>query len=197
MNDYFIDWDAVQRRLKTVDEAIARSLSRGKAAALLEERAMRLAKPLPEAVETDWMEVVEFSLGKERYAFENRLIEEVCPLREYTPLPGTPDFVAGLINVRGKILSIINLKSFLGIEDPGIGELNKVIILRDAAMEFGVLADEIRGVKKILRSEIFLPLATMTGRRAEFIIGIEEGGCALIDAQKLLSDERIIVCEQP
>ena len=199
MADEFIDWTEIKRRLAVVDAALeaSRRADGEKRAALLAQRALRLAEALTEVSEEALLEVVEFSLGKEHYALENRLIQEVYPLREYTQLPCTPDFVAGLINVRGRIISIINLRRFLGIVDQGIGELNKVIILQDGEMEFGILADEIHGVKKIMRNEIISPLATMSGRRAEFSIGILRDGCVLIDAGRLLTDERVIVCEQP
>ncbi len=199
MPDESIDWVEIKRRLALVDAALEASRRSGgdKNASLLAQRALRLAQPLPEEPEEEVIEVVEFSLGKEHYALENRMIQEVAPLREYTPLPCTPEFVVGLINVRGRIISIINLRRFLGIVDSGIGELNKIIILQHGEMEFGILADEICGVKKIMRNEIALPLATMSGRRAEFSAGILRDGCVLVDAGRLMKDERIIVCEQP
>ncbi|MBW2203683.1 MAG: chemotaxis protein CheW, partial [Deltaproteobacteria bacterium] len=55
----------------------------------------------------EYVEVVEFMLAHERYALELTHIREVYPLKDLTPLPGTPDFVLGIINIRGQILSII------------------------------------------------------------------------------------------
>ncbi len=79
----------------------------------LKERARALAREAAGIEEDEsHLEVVEFMLAHERYALELTHIREVYPLKELTPLPGTPDFVLGIINVRGQILSIVDIKRF-------------------------------------------------------------------------------------
>jgi len=73
--------------------------------AILRSRAEQLAKPLEAKVQgTRLLEILEFTLGKERYAFASSCVREVFPLTEITPLPGLPAHVLGVVNVRGRIL---------------------------------------------------------------------------------------------
>src|SRR5215217_3577514 len=59
-------------------------------------------------------ETVTFRLGAGRYGVDARLVREVLPLAGYTPLPGTPPFVLGLINLRGRLLAALDIRPLLG-----------------------------------------------------------------------------------
>ena len=163
-------------------------------AKVLKERARALAKE-PKGIEEDesHLEVVEFMLAHERYDLELTHIREVYPLKELTPLPGTPDFVLGIINVRGQILSIVDIKRFFELPEKGLTNLNQVIILQSDEMEFGILADEILGTKSIPASAIQASLPTLTGIRAEYLKGVTGDRVVILDGEKLLADEKIVV----
>jgi purine-binding chemotaxis protein CheW len=111
-------------------------------------------------------------------------------------VPCTPAFVLGIINVRGRILSIVDLKKFFDLPEKGLGELNKVIILRSDSMEFGVLADAIVGVRALPLAGLQAAIPTLTGVREEYLKGITKDRVAVLDAGKILADKRIIVDEQ-
>jgi len=115
---------------------------------ILRARAVKLA--LEEKVETHLheVEILEFMLADEKYGLETQFILEVYPLKGLTSLPCTPSFVSGLINVRGKLFSVLDLATFFELTRNKINGLHKVIILKSVDMEFGILADEIIGVKK-------------------------------------------------
>ena len=160
----------------------------------LRERARALARE-PEGIEEDesHLEVVVFMLAHERYALELTHIREVYPLKELTPLPGTPDFVLGIINVRGQILSIIDIKRFFELPEKGLTNLNQVIILESEEMEFGILADEILGTKSIPASAIQASLPTLTGIRADYLKGVTGDRVVILDGEKIVSDEKMVV----
>ncbi|MCZ7402808.1 MAG: chemotaxis protein CheW [Candidatus Methanoperedens sp.] len=162
---------------------------------LLKARAIALAKK-PEKKEADeYIEVVEFQLAHEKYAIQSNYIREVYPLKELTPVPCTPQFVAGIINVRGKILSVIDIKKFFELPGKGITDLNKVIIIHNGLMEFGILADAVLGAGQIPR-DIQASLPTLSGIRAEYLKGVTKEGVVVLDAEKILSDKKIIVHEE-
>jgi purine-binding chemotaxis protein CheW len=164
--------------------------------ALLRERAQILARE-PAAPESgERLEVVEFLLGHEHYGIETSFVREVHPLREMTPLPCTPSFVLGIINLRGEILSVVDIRKFFDIEPQGLVELNKVIVLRCATMEFGILADSVLGVRSIAVSGVQASLATITGMRADYLKGVTAGHLVLLDAGKMLTDRRMVVHEE-
>ena len=160
----------------------------------LKERAKALARE-PKGIEEDesHLEVVEFMLAHERYALELTHIREVYPLKELTPLPGTPDFVLGIINVRGQILSIVDIKRFFDLPEKVLTNLNQVIILQSDEMEFGILADEILGTRLIPASAIQASLPTLTGIRAEYLKGVTGDRVVILNGEKIVLDEKMVV----
>src|SRR3990172_4176155 len=154
---------------------------------ILKARAKALAregkdKEAPE----ESIEVVEFLLAYERYGIESSYVREVYPLKELTPLPCTPPFVLGIINVRGQILSVIDIKKFFDLPEKGLTNLNKAIILHNDNMELGILADIILGVRSIPLEEIQPSLPTLTGIREEYLKGVTRWRVVILDAEKLL-----------
>jgi len=142
------------------------------------------------------VEVVEFLLAHENYAVESRYVQEISPLKELTALPGTPPFILGIINFRGHILTVIDLRYFFNLPQKGLTGLNKVIIVQASETKIGILADTIHGIKSIPVNELQPPLPAMTGIRGEYIKGLTGERLAVLDLEKLLSDKRIIVHEE-
>ncbi len=168
-----------------------------KAKRILKARAQALARePATEQADDDYVEVVEFVLAYEQYAVETRHVREVYPLEHLTPLPCTPAFVLGIVNVRGEILSVIDLKKFFDLPEKGLTDLNKVIVLRSENMQFGILADAVIGARRIRLAGIQPSLPTLTGVREAYLKGVTAERTVILDAEKLLADEKIIVQEQ-
>jgi len=192
-------WEEIQNRL----EAVSSTLERGfepdleKNAKILKARAKALAKEA-EKHERDeaCLEAVEFLLSHEKYCIELIHIREVYPLKDLTPIPCTPPFVLGVINFRGQILSVIDLKKFFDLPEQEITENNRVIILHSEKMEFGILADDIIGVRYILLSEIQPPLVTFTDVGAEYLRGVTKDRVVILDGGKILSDKNIVVHQE-
>lgn len=145
--------------------------------------------------EGELINALRFSLGGETYAVENGHIREVLPLPRVTPLPCVPSFVRGIINVQGRIVSLLDLKSILGLPDTGVSPTSSVIILQSPGLEFGLLADEILGLASIPISSIQTSLPTLTDVRAEYLKGVTAEGLVLLDAGKLLSDKKLVIDE--
>ena len=121
----------------------------------------------------------------------------MCPLGNFTPLPGTPPFVLGIINVRGEVRSVIDIKKFFELPEKGLSDLNKVIIVHGRDMEFGILADAVIGVRSLRLAEIQPTLPTLTGVRQEYLKGVTHERLAILDGAKLLSDRKMTVYEEP
>lgn len=193
------DWAEVHRRLEAAQETLERGWAPPpeQKRKILKERARALARERKEqAAAGASIEITEFLLAHERYGVESSYVREVYPMKEFTPLPCTPPFVLGLINVRGEVLSVIDIKKFFDLPEKGLTDLNKVIILHSDRMTFGVLADAILGVRTIFISELQPTLPTLTGIREEYLKGVTKERMVVLDAAKLLSDEKIVVNEQ-
>jgi len=163
---------------------------------ILKARARALAKEPEQAVAArSFIEITEFRLASETYGIESSFVREVYPLKDFTPLPGVPPFVLGIVNVHGQILSVVDLKKFFNLPDKGLGELNKVIILHNGRMEFGILADAVLRTQSVPLDAIQAPPVTVTGIGAEYLKGVTGERVILLDAQKILDDKKIIVNE--
>ena len=193
-----IDWQEIHIRLENARAAFEQKTAHtdNEKKQVLKARAKILARE-PEADEKkqDRIEVVGFLLAYESYAIESSFVREVYPLKHLAPLPGTPPFVVGIINVRGQIVSVINLKKFFDLPEKGLTDLNKVIILRDGKTEFGILADALLSVGHVSLDELQPSLPTLTGVRAEYLKGVTAGRLAVLDAAKLLADPKINACQ--
>lgn len=198
MSEGRIDWSAIHRRLEEIGEKMEKGFAPGpeEKKQILRARAGLLARRFGTQQSRDMIEIVEFMLANEHYGIESSYVREVFPLREYTPLPCTPSFVLGLVNVRGHVISVIDIKKFFELPERGISDLNKVIIIQDRDMEFGILADSVSGVRKIDFKDIQPSLPTLKGIRVEYLRGITTERLVVLDAKKLLSDGNIVVCEE-
>lgn len=193
-----VDWSEVRRRLEIAQASVERSTMPGpeEIKRILKSRAKALAREAPrERGDEESIEVVAFLLASESYAIDLRHVREVYPLKELTPLPGTPPFVLGITSVRGQILSVIDLKKFFDLPDQGLTDLNKVIVVRADFMEFGLLADAILGIRSIPLADILPPLATLTGIRLDYLRGVTKDRLVVLEAARIISDPRIIVHE--
>ena len=158
-----------------------------------------MARPLKSAQQAagpETLEVVEFRLALERYAIERGHVREVYPLKDLTPVPCTPPFVVGIINVRGQILPVIDLKKFFDLPDSGITDLHAVIIVHGSDVELGILADAIMGIRSIPFITIQPSLPTLTGIRATYLKGVTDDHAVILDVPRILADPRITVDEE-
>jgi purine-binding chemotaxis protein CheW len=191
-----VDWRTIGQKMKAFESYVDRGWTPSPEAMtkILQERAKSLAAELVDDKSPgNLIEVVEFLLSYETYGIESFYIREIHMLKEFTPVPCTPSFVLGIMNVRGQIISIIDMKNFFDLPPRGLTEFNKVIIIRKPGMEFGILADAVLGVRFIPGNEIQQPLPTFTGARMKYLKGITPTGMAILDADKILSDKKIVV----
>ena len=166
--------------------------------AVLRKRAKKLSREFLKEGSTDenLLEIVEFRLGPERYGVASLHVGEVVPLREYAIVPCTPPFVAGIINLRGRIVSLVDLKFFFDIPATAISEETRVVVLRSGDMELGILADALVGIRTISLRNLHPPLPTMAGVRSAYLLGVEGEDIAILDGARILRDESLIVDEE-
>jgi purine-binding chemotaxis protein CheW len=194
-----IDWDDIRSRViaahaPAVMSEAAKAKERQR---ILRERSRELAGG-SDAVgpQEEMLSVIEFALAGERYAVELTRVREVALLKELTPVPCTPAFVLGVMNLRGEIHTIIDLKKFFELPSRGITELNKVIMLQAEGRQLGILADSITGVRAVPVATLQPPLPTLTGVRADYLRGVTHDCLVVLDAVKLISSPHIVVNDE-
>lgn len=161
---------------------------------ILRQRALHLAQPpAVEAPAKEQIELLEFHLGGERYALETRHASELHPLRDLTPLPGTPAFVRGIVNLRGRILPVYDLRRFFGVPEQGITDLHRIVVVNGEDFELGLLADRVMGVRTLPRAALSPAPPTLTAIAADYLKGICDERLIVLDLERLLADPRIVV----
>lgn len=164
-------------------------------------RTRALAQPLPQVGEgvapQALIEVLEFRLADERYAIETAFVQAVHPLRNLTEVPCTPPFVLGIVNLRGHIVTVVNLKQFFGLPEQGLTDLHRIVLVGDGDIEFGLLADVSVGVHLIAVADLHPAPPSLAGNGAHHVRGITADSLVVLDMASILADPRMLVDEQP
>jgi purine-binding chemotaxis protein CheW len=193
-----IDWEAIHRRLAATTATVSGGRDHGpeEVRRILEARARAAARVPAGPDAAEMLEVLAFSLAGETYGVETRHVREVCELKDLTAVPCTPTFIAGVMNLRGRILATIDLRRFFDLPARGLTELNRVIVLGGSGGELGLLADSIDGIRSVRAADLQEDLATLTGIRERFLKGIAGQMLAVLDGDRLLADPGLKVDEQ-
>lgn len=191
-----IDWEAVHQRLARLETALDRGGRRSARDVrdVLRARARLLSRPIgTHATAADHLEFLEFAVAGERYGIETAHIREVATVTALTRIPGTPAFIAGIVTLRGQILSVLDIGRLFDLPDHGEAAPQKLVVLDGADMPVGILSAAILGMRAVPRSEIETSLPTLSAGRAPYLRGVDPTGVAILDASALLAAQDIIV----
>lgn len=160
---------------------------------ILRERAQRLSQPLREKRE-ETVKLIVFSIGEEFYGFEAAHVREVVKAERITFVPCAPDFIEGVINLRGSIISVIDLAKILNIQDATrIGE-RWLIVVEVGSIEAALHIDLVRGVIDVPKSSIKPLLVTLERGQTEHLKGeahIDNYLVGILDLENILVAEEI------
>ena len=138
--------------------------------------------------------VLSFRLGTEHYCIDIIDAKEVFKPGFVTRVPNVPGFVAGVTNLHGEIVPLIDIRYFLGLEQKEGLSGTKAIATDIKGSPIGVIVDDVDEARDIEKESIQPPLATIKGRLAEFTKGqveLEKEILILIDLKKILNCEEI------
>ncbi len=186
-----VDWVRLKQRMAEAEEAWARGYvpTPEKRRELLEARARSMAvRPRQIGEASPHLPVIEFVIAERHFAMDSTFVREVRPLDDLTPLPCTPGFVSGIINAHGRILAVIDLKTFFGLPESGLNDLNKVIIMQSGDLAVGLLADRIVGADRLPLADLRAPSPRLAADHADCVRGETPAGLIVLDAERLIND---------
>lgn len=155
---------------------------------IMDERARILGQVREAGTGRGTLEVMLFQLQDEVYAVELALLHGIQPVQGLTPIPCTPSHVAGILNVRGEILTVLNLGALLG-QPPTLPTDGQKVLLADGAEgSVGFLVDDVLGMRELALDDIDRSAAGQG-----FSLGVVEASFSLLNLPQLLADRQLIV----
>ncbi len=137
------------------------------------------------------LQLVSFTLKDEEYAVDILNVQEINRITEITQVPNSPDYVEGVINLRGKVMPVINLRKKFGIEEKETDETSRIIIMDIRGVTNGLIVDSVSEVLRIPADTVEPPPQMSSGLNSRFIKGIaklENRLIILIDINRLIED---------
>ena len=135
-----------------------------------------------------------FKLGAEEYGLEILKVQEIIKMMDITTVPRTPEFVKGVINLRGKVIPVVDLRLKFDMEERDVTETTCIIVVQvargDTSVTMGIVVDEVSEVLDIVGDEIEPAPEMGGGVDAQFILGMAKSKGAvkiLLDVDKVLS----------
>jgi len=151
---------------------------------------------MQQSVEPDHVnQVVVFNLGDEQYGVDISQVKEIIRPSHITKIPSAPDFVEGVINLRGQITTIVNLRKRFGLPPKDIDDETRIIVVEHGKNVIGMIVDSVTEVKSLSANEIeALPNVVTTQNGSEFLKGmgkLSDSLVILIDLNRILSSDEI------
>lgn len=140
--------------------------------------------------QNELLQLVSFMLGNEEFGIDILQVQEIIKMIEITEIPNSPDFVEGVINLRGRVIPIIDLRVKLGFETQKVTNSTRIVVVEMNSNTVGFIVDAVNEVLRITTDIIEEPPALVAGINSEFItaVGKLEGRLLiLLDLNKLLS----------
>lgn len=138
------------------------------------------------------LQLVSFCIGTEEFGVDILKVQEIIKLVQITRLPDTPDSVEGVINLRGRIIPVIDLRARLGLEKKEYSRDNRIIVVELSGRTIGFIVDSVSEVLRI-PADITEPPPTLTaGIHPEFITAIgklDDRLLILLNLEKVLLNE--------
>lgn len=138
------------------------------------------------------LQLVTFNLGKEEFAVPILQIQEINRLVEITRVPKSPDFVEGVINLRGKVIPIIDLRKRFSLPQAELGKYSRVVVINMDGRMVGLIVDSVSEVLRLSEEAVEPAPPIVAGIDSEYIKGlgkIEGRLLILLDLNKILSKE--------
>ena len=140
-----------------------------------------------------------FVLAKEEYGLEILKVREIISVMDITSVPQTPDFIKGVINLRGKVIPVVDLRLKFGIPEAEYTKETCTIVMDVQGLLMGIVVDTVSEVLDIMKDDIEPPPTFGSRIKTDFILGmgkIKGKVKILLDIDKILSSEEFEIVEQ-
>lgn len=138
------------------------------------------------------LQLVTFSIGEEEFGVDILKVQEIIRTMEITKVPRAPEFVEGVINLRGKVIPIIDLRRRFGLDFKEHDKDTRIIVIEINNIVVGFVVDAVSEVLRIPTNTVEPPPPVVAGVDSDYISGVgklQDRLLILLDLDKLLSSE--------
>lgn len=176
------DWQAIRAQFSVDETAREREV--------LKQRAGQYAelslRQRNEGSEIEQRKFVTFTLAQERYGIEVAYVRAIRPLTSLTWIPGVPAFYRGVINLKGRIISVLDIRYFFDLEDQML-PADEYLVTQAGSFQIALLASHVHGIESIAMNEV-QPIETL-----RYAYGVNADRITLLNLPALFEDERLLV----
>ncbi len=137
-------------------------------------------------------QLVVFDLASEGYGVDIGAVREIIRMQEITRVPRSPEFVEGVINLRGKVIPVIDLRKRFGLQVADQSKDNRIVVVDIGKQDIGVIVDAVTEVLRISADSVEPPTSVITSADSDYLLGIaklESRLIILLDLESVLSEE--------
>ena len=132
-----------------------------------------------------------FDLSTEAYGVDIGAVREIIRLQDITKVPRTPEFVEGVINLRGKVIPVVDLRKRFGLPAEEESKENRIVVVDIGAQDIGVIVDAVTEVLRIATESVEPPASVIITADSEYLLGIAKLDSRLIillDLEQVLTE---------
>jgi purine-binding chemotaxis protein CheW len=198
-----VDWEAIRHTLAETSDLIdTDDRIEDNRNIILQRRAEQMSQMPQNRVDADdKLPILTFKLGTEKYALPVTAIRSISELHDITPIPCVPDYYRGITNLKGKLVSVLDLMVFLGVdEDRNVEAMSHppkkmMIVAIGADLEIGLMVEQVGSVTEISR-ETLMNVQSLGYDVLHSVSAITSDGLILLDIEQLFRDPRIRIYEE-
>jgi purine-binding chemotaxis protein CheW len=139
---------------------------------------------------SELLQLVSFKIGEEEFGIEILKVQEIIKMMFITKIPNTPEFIEGIINLRGRIIPVVDLRTKLGLTKQTHTKNTRIVVVELNNHIVGFVVDEVSEVIRITKDTTEEPPAMISGINREFVTAIgklEDRLLILLDLEKVFS----------
>ncbi|MDR7122697.1 chemotaxis protein CheW [Rheinheimera soli] len=191
------DWHQIKQQLAELELQLDNQCSaeNERITQALQKRTAALAEK-PAEGSLQLVEVLRFDIGTERYAIHSTYVSEVLPIYQITALFDLPAYMAGICYVRGRVVSVLDLRILFQLPGVGLTDRNMLVLLKNEQMEFGLLVDVIIGIQLLDLTGLNKSLPNLDPIRLRYLQGVTRDQTIFLDGHALLTDPELIISQE-
>lgn len=139
-----------------------------------------------------------FRLGRETYGLDISTVLEIITMQTITEVPGTDEYIEGIINLRGRVIPVLNLHKKFDLVGDELTRAARIVVVEVNGCNIGMLVDEVSEVIRITKDSIEKPSNILAGINEEYLAGVAKLNGKLViilDLSKVLEREESLVLE--